>query len=237
MLYKQLTHELLDKIGSGQIQVGERLPPEADYAERLGVSRSTLRLAFSQLEDQGIIRRRKRGGTEVIADTPVKKYNMLSGGLLSTLSIGPETMAVITNLQRINGEQVADLAGYRDTSSQWLAFNSTRYLSNEQFAFAFTDAYVPDKYSNLGLQQGDRIHAIYKLIEQRYNIKVGRVKQTVSTKLCFSDAAVCMGLTENEPVLTNLIEIQDTNANVILVAHAYHNPSRISLNSDVQITG
>jgi len=64
-LYKILADDLLLKISNGEIKVGERLPPEAEYAEQLGVSRSTLRQAFSQLEHSGILKRRKRGGTEV----------------------------------------------------------------------------------------------------------------------------------------------------------------------------
>jgi len=80
-LYKILVDDILRKIGSGEIAVGERLPPEAEYAESLGVSRSTLRQAFAQLEQNGIIKRRKRGGTEVISNTPVQKFNMVTNGL------------------------------------------------------------------------------------------------------------------------------------------------------------
>jgi len=235
MLYKQLTIDLLDKISNGTIPVGERLPPEAEYAQQLGVSRSTLRLAFSQLEQQGIIKRKKRGGTEIIADTPIKKFNMVSGGLFDILSIGPETSAIISDVRFVKAQELEELAGYCETATRWLSFTSNRFMVDEPRSFIFSHVYVPYQYSDLGLSEGDRIEAIYKLIEKRYEVKVMSVKQSVSAELCSEDAAACMGLTERDPVLTSLIELEDIGGNLLQVAYACFNPSRIHLNSKIQI--
>jgi GntR family transcriptional regulator len=43
----------------------DRLPPEADLALRMGVSRTTIRAALQSLADDGIISRRRRHGTVV----------------------------------------------------------------------------------------------------------------------------------------------------------------------------
>jgi DNA-binding GntR family transcriptional regulator len=42
-----------------------RLPPEADLARRLGVSRSTVRAALQSLAEEGVVSRRRRHGTVV----------------------------------------------------------------------------------------------------------------------------------------------------------------------------
>lgn len=61
-LYLQVSDTILKQISAGERKVGDRLPPEADFATELGVSRSTLRLAFNQLESHGVLRRRKKAG-------------------------------------------------------------------------------------------------------------------------------------------------------------------------------
>ena len=65
---------------------GERLPSEPDLAQRLGVSRATLREAMRTFETQGLIRRRQGSGTFVTHPTQV-----LESGLEVLESI--ETMA------------------------------------------------------------------------------------------------------------------------------------------------
>lgn len=55
---------LLRAIRAGEFRDG-RLPPEADLAQQLGVSRTTLRAALQPLEADGLISRRRRHGTFV----------------------------------------------------------------------------------------------------------------------------------------------------------------------------
>ncbi|MBA2442374.1 MAG: GntR family transcriptional regulator [Rubrobacter sp.] len=62
-LYHQVLTELLGAIDSGGIEVGERLPSEADLVERYGVSRTTARRALDELRRQGMVRREPGRGT------------------------------------------------------------------------------------------------------------------------------------------------------------------------------
>lgn len=57
--------ELAARIASGHLASGERLPPEPQLAEELGVSRPTLREALRSLEDDGFLTRRRGAGTYV----------------------------------------------------------------------------------------------------------------------------------------------------------------------------
>ncbi len=64
-LYAQIAESLLDKIESGKLSSGDRLPSERELSEKLGVNRLTLRRAFRVLEDQGLLIRRRGSGTFV----------------------------------------------------------------------------------------------------------------------------------------------------------------------------
>jgi DNA-binding GntR family transcriptional regulator len=52
-------------LAPGRYRTGDRLPPEHDVAEMLGISRGTLRTALRRLEDTGEIIRRQGSGTFV----------------------------------------------------------------------------------------------------------------------------------------------------------------------------
>lgn len=63
-LAREVRDRLLDGMRAGVFPSG-RLPPEADLARELGVSRTTVRAALHTLAEDGIVSRRRRHGTVV----------------------------------------------------------------------------------------------------------------------------------------------------------------------------
>jgi len=56
---------LRERLAPGRARPGDRLPPEKELADSLGVSRGTLRLALERLESNGEVNRRQGSGTFV----------------------------------------------------------------------------------------------------------------------------------------------------------------------------
>src|SRR5947209_11974896 len=65
--HAQIESWLDDAVAAGRLGPGDRLPPERELAERLGVSRMTLRHALDSLARRGLLVRRvgRDGGTFV----------------------------------------------------------------------------------------------------------------------------------------------------------------------------
>ena len=67
----QIEEQLADRIESGRLAAGERLPPERDLAEALSVSRMTVRQALASLAARGLVERGVGRGTFVRESQPV----------------------------------------------------------------------------------------------------------------------------------------------------------------------
>jgi GntR family transcriptional regulator len=64
-LYFQLAQHFEAAIRSGALKVGARLDNEVQLAERLGLSRPTVRAAFAYLSNKGLVARKRGAGTVV----------------------------------------------------------------------------------------------------------------------------------------------------------------------------
>ena len=69
--FEEALEQILQVVRLGLVPGGERLPSERELADRLGISRVTLREVLKVLQDQGLVesRRGRYGGTFVVART------------------------------------------------------------------------------------------------------------------------------------------------------------------------
>jgi 2-aminoadipate transaminase len=65
-LYRQIADALRERIMSGQLMTGTRLPPERTLAAQLGVNRSTIVTAYDELTAEDLISARVGDGTVVV---------------------------------------------------------------------------------------------------------------------------------------------------------------------------
>ncbi|MDL4841219.1 GntR family transcriptional regulator [Aquibacillus rhizosphaerae] len=79
--YLIVIEQIKGKINDGELEPGERLPSETDFAKELRVSRNTLREALRILEEENIIIRKHGVGTFV------NKKPVFSGGIEELFSI------------------------------------------------------------------------------------------------------------------------------------------------------
>ncbi|NQZ70038.1 MAG: GntR family transcriptional regulator, partial [Lentisphaeria bacterium] len=82
-LYQQIASNLRLQITSGQISQGDFLAPEKELSQEMGVNHITLRKALMVLEGEGLITRKRKVGTVVLApsfwklDVAISKIGIL----------------------------------------------------------------------------------------------------------------------------------------------------------------
>jgi GntR family transcriptional repressor for pyruvate dehydrogenase complex len=93
----EIVSQLRELILSGSFAVGDKLPPERELAERLGVNRGSLREAIKSLELIGLVRTRQGDGTRVTdfmrtAGIELVSHLLLRGGEAPDLALLGEVL-------------------------------------------------------------------------------------------------------------------------------------------------
>ncbi len=131
-----------DAIRHGAYGPGGRLPPERELAERLAVSRSTLRLALHDLERAGVVVRRPgRGGGTFVA-TPkverdlggfaglgeyIRRPGLVAGAQVIEVALTPADPAVAEALLLGPGEPVVVITRVRLAGGEPIALERSRF--------------------------------------------------------------------------------------------------------------
>jgi DNA-binding transcriptional MocR family regulator len=98
-LYRQLYEQFADRIRSGELSDGERLPATRELAGSLGLNRTTVAAAYQMLEAEGMIAGRVGKGSFVTAvptagELADKPYGVRWGALLERGEVAPLPMAL-----------------------------------------------------------------------------------------------------------------------------------------------
>ncbi|MEO3801358.1 GntR family transcriptional regulator [Nonomuraea sp. B1E8] len=73
--YLRIADEIREKIHSGAIKAGTRLPSNDELADTYAVSLMTVRKAMEQLKSEGLVESRTRGGTIVKQRRPIRRIS------------------------------------------------------------------------------------------------------------------------------------------------------------------
>lgn len=118
--YERVLTYLEDALRSGQLKLGQSLPPERELAEELGISRNSVREAIRLLEQMGFIVSNQGAGNFICCNIQrnlqdsfdlLMILQQIDYQQLGDLRAGLELQAALLTLERITDEQVAELTG------------------------------------------------------------------------------------------------------------------------------
>ncbi len=124
-LSDQIANQLEEMIADGTLKPGERLPGERQLAERLEISRPSLREAIQKLASKGLINTRQGGGTYISTDLTSDFTNPLISLLMNRKDAEFDTLEVRQELEGMAAYHAATRATDNDRAKILEAFNTT----------------------------------------------------------------------------------------------------------------
>lgn len=173
--------ELAAAIAEGRYPVGSLLPTEFELCERHGLSRYAVRKALDELQELGLISRRKNVGTRVEAARPKPGFTQSIATVDELAQFGAEHVRVVREVQEV----VADLALARELGcaggTRWLRISSLRMDSGRKARpICWTDVYLDAAYAEIGaLVRESPQTLISSLVESRYGRAIARIRQEI----------------------------------------------------------
>ena len=198
-VWAQIEERLAERIEEGHLAVGERLPPERELAEWLGVSRMTVRQALGALAARGLVERGVGRGTFVRA--PGKVVHDLSGTLGFTEQLGRQGIAAGAELVSAVEEQATEAVAAAleiDPGSSTLRVRRVRSAAGRPLALE--DSWLPAARFP-GLLERDLGGSLYALMRDGYGLEPTEAVERLEPVVARAHEAALLGVPEGAPLM------------------------------------
>ena len=189
-----------EKLLAGLGGPGERLGAERELAERLGVSRSTIRAALADLERNGVIRRgRGRGGGIFVAERKVERDLTSLAGLPAYLRRqGFHSDARVLSTATVEAD--AELAAALGLSRGALVLEVVRVRLADGDPISLERALFPaDRFP--GLLDRSLAGSLYELLQAEYDLVPGEAEERIEVVAAGGAEAKLLEVRRGAPLL------------------------------------
>ena len=223
-LYHQILLELTERIESGEIGVGDRLPSEADLVAEFGVSRTTARRALDELRRQGLVRREPGRGT-FLASPRLRSNLAYLHSFTEEIERWGYTPGVwlVCQEERLAGEEVA--AWLEVGVGERVLFVRRLRLADGRPIFV-CDSYLPvTRFPALGDADYGSV-SLSRLFEERTGRSIERARQWIGADTATPDVAELLEISPGVPVLKIRRVTSVTGGEPVEVVEAFFHPER-----------
>lgn len=176
---------------------GDQLPPEREFCEVLGVSRTALRAAIARLESRGDVERRRGSGTFVGPMKPLCVFQETCNYTFSVRRAGriPSSHVVCARVVR-SPQEITQEMGLGESAKLFM-LRRVRYVDNEP-------ASVETAYVNYELCPGIDRHdfaaeSLYDVLKEEYGVCVRHGVERVSIARLEKAEADLLGVSAGSP--------------------------------------
>lgn len=198
-LYVQIAETFGDRIASGELKSGERLPPERELCQMLNVSRMTLRQALTELEARGLIIRRQGDGTYVAQPKIERNATKLVAFTDAIRQKGYIPAAKILFMEK----RFADARIARDLNIPMAApvyyYQRLRLVNQEPLMLE--KCYLPvSRFA--GLERFDlENRSVYEILRSEYNVRIDHSQQSLEAVVATEYEAELLGVPPGAPMM------------------------------------
>jgi GntR family transcriptional regulator len=232
--YITVANSLTAAISQGRYPIGSTLPTEHELCESFGISRFTAREALRQLLDAGLVVRRPRAGTTVIATQRRVPFTQTLGSLDDLLQYAADTELRLVYTGTIEVDQSLAREIPMPAGERWVLGIGIRYKKDDDLPVCLTRVYINPDFGDLARRLRNRPDTIYRLIEEHHGVMVSRVEQRIVALSLSRDDALHLKAKAHSPALRTLRLYYDTADRLLEVSDSIHPGERFSYSMTIR---
>lgn len=248
--YLQIAQALKRAIADGRYPVGARLPTELELCGQFQISRFTAREAVRVLSTAGLVTRRQRVGTVVIARPDEARYTHDASSVRDLFQYAQDTEMRLVYVGRIGlgkaqardfgaqaGEEWIYGVGLRwpgsveslvgDAAADAAAVAATRPI-------CVTRLFLNPLLAGIEARLRDRQGPVYAMIERDFGLPIQRVEQELQAVLLDADDAANLGAAPGAPALRIVRRYYSADGRLLELAENIHPADRFSYRMQLQ---
>lgn len=226
-IYKRVARELRNAIADGRYRVGDRLPTEHELCDSFGISRFTARAAIRLLSNSGLVTRRQRVGTVVIATPDAARFTHEVGHVDDLLQYAQDTTLQIVYVGRI-GLGAAQAASFGAPSGEEWIYALGLRRDPDQRPICVTRLFLNPLLEGIEKELRNLRSAVYAVIERAHGLRIDRVEQELQGALLEADDAANLEAQPGAAALRIIRRYYADDGRLLEVAENIHPSDRFS---------
>ncbi len=235
-LYQKVATELTGRIANEVYPVGSTLPTEIEICQEFAISRHTVREALRMLSAAGLISRRQKAGTRVIARTPPARFAESLSSLDDIRRYSNRTRAKLVKQGDFIVDETLSKLLECPPGERWLILQSVRRELKTDRAISYTRTYL-----NVLLEPHlDKIAASetsrFAIVEEVLGLTIERVTQDTSATAVPADIAEHLGIRSGSPALQIARRYYDAENRLLMASINVHPADQFSYSIEMRRT-
>lgn len=222
-LYHQIYMAIQQKIQSGDLPTGSKIPGELELARQLDVSRITVKRALNELAHSGLVTRHRGRGTVVTASTDLKFNDLGRDYVKNVEKLRNTTQAKI--LSRDNVPASNSVSSNLRLADNSLVEKITHTLELHKKTLSYVETFLPVGLTDDLTDSNLRKASLLTLLNRK-KITAKRAEQTILPVSANAIVAKALEASEGRPLLKIHCIMFDQNDRPIQDIYAWYHPDR-----------
>ena len=178
-IHQTISNQIRSEIQKGKYPIGSKLPTEEELCIQFKISRPTLRQALSTLSSEGLINRRPRTGSKVIATQPPIIMSQSVNAVNELLDYPGEMTRKIIETSIIKADPKLAQEIQCEIGKEWFRIISLRFQNNSAIPLCLTTYYILPKYAgvvkhpkHLSIPISEQIVDMYEEVIEKAKVEV-----------------------------------------------------------------